>query len=95
MSSTTDTAGQPPPAILCDLVAAVRSLPAERQRGPFRGLAGDDGLTLGIAGRRLFLSDEDAADLIEGDYLDVRAGGAGDGEVVLLPRAFAVCGGGQ
>ncbi len=77
------------PAVLHDLIAAAQRLPADAQRGPFHGIGGGDGLTLEIGRTAIFLSDDDAGDLIAGDYLDISSIGSGDGSVTLLPRAFA------
>jgi hypothetical protein len=89
VGTTTDWAEPPPPPVLYQLVEAASTLPEARRRGPFRGLGGGDGLTVEVGRRAVFLSDEDMADLIAGDYAHVSATGAGDGELTLLARAFA------
>ena len=94
MDTPADNLDAPPPAVLRDLVEAARRLPAHRRRGPFRGRGDDGGLTLTVGRRAVFVSDEDTADLLAGDYIDVRGEG-GDAAVTILPRAFAACGGGR
>ena len=89
-----DGFGPLPPPVLRELVEAARLLPAHRRSGPFRGRGDDGGLTLTVGRRAVFVSDEDAADLLAGDYIDVRGEG-GDAAVTILPRAFAACGGGR
>ena len=88
MDTPADGFGSPLPSVLRRLVEAANALPAHRRGGPFRGRGDDDGLMLTVGRRAVFVSDEDMADLVAGDFVDVRGEG-GDAEVVLRPRAFA------
>ena len=87
-----DGAAEPgPPSILFAIVEAAQALPPAARRGPFRGVGGTDehghdGLTLTVGGVDLFLSDDEAGELIAGDYVEVGPTGAGDGAIRILQR---------
>ena len=92
--ATDDGATEPgPPPVLFAILDAARALPPDQRRGPFRGVgggdeAGNDGLTVSVGTREVFLRDEDAGALIADDYIDIAAVGAGDGIVRILDRGI-------